>query len=301
MSGGAQGYALFEYPRSLAFECANSEEFARQFGTEKACEEFLRRGRWPRGFSCPKCAGHGRWLAEKRGYQCHRCRKFCSLIAGTILQGTRKPLKKWFDALFLVVQRGVNARTLQREIGLTYKVAWMWGHKLRSLLAALAVPEDVRPRERKHVTYEAEREQGGPTPRRPDPRVPGPCGCSRLIKRDWCWIDNNVKEPSRYELPTPVDFAKQRRIAIFAHWELLATYWGSVGEKHLRAYLDELAFRMNRARRAIAESFLEVVPGLATAEPLPYKAIVAKPALEPGDERRITIFVPPTSFGAGAR
>ncbi len=289
MSGGAQGYALFEYPRRFAWECRSSAEFARRFGTERRCEEWLRAQRWPGGFVCPKCAGGGRWCEDRRGYLCSRCRKFCSLTAGTILHGTKKPISKWFAALFLVVQRGVNARTLQREIGLTYKVAWMWGQKLRSLLAAHAVPADVRDRrEKRHRRYEAERERFGPTPRRPRAGVEGPCGCSKLVKRDWTWVDNHPRPVPYWQPPPPLDL-NPRRLDIFAHWELLATYWGSVTEKHLRGYLDELSFRMNRRWRTAAESFLTVAPELALAEPMPWKAIVAK--TEPAAEvRPVSIF-----------
>ncbi|MEZ0228331.1 MAG: transposase [Planctomycetota bacterium] len=265
---GPAGFALFDGPRLLATECGDAEAFERSFGTEDRCVEWLRSRRWPRGFMCPGCAGSGPWVAERRGYQCSRCRKFTSVTAGTILHGTQKPLRKWFEALFLVVQRGVNARTLQREIGLTYKVAWMWGHKLRSLLAAHAMPEVA--------SYEAERERGGPRARLPRAGAPGPCGCSKLVAQDWSWVDD-PKPPSRFVWTPPETVGLDpRRLDVWAHWELLATYWGSLTEKHLRSYLDELAFRSNRRKRAVAESFLAVAPELFQAGPRPWREIVAK-------------------------
>ncbi|MEZ0227781.1 MAG: transposase, partial [Planctomycetota bacterium] len=121
----------------------DSAEFHRAFDTEEACRRWWIQKRWPNGFECPRCRGGGRWDARRRGFECRRCRKFTSLTAGTRLHGTRKPLLKWFEAIFLIVQRGVNARRLQRELGFTYKVAWTWGHKLRSLLEALAVPGEL--------------------------------------------------------------------------------------------------------------------------------------------------------------
>jgi hypothetical protein len=62
-----------------------------------------------------------------------------------------------------------------------------------------------------------------------------------------------------------------------AGWELQATYVGSVTEKHLRAYLDELAFRRNRRRRALDVAFHELACSLASTPPRSYPTIVARP------------------------
>jgi transposase-like protein len=291
MSGGAQAAVFFEPIRLLAASCASSADFARSFGTEAACEAWLKARRWPRGCACPRCGRDCWWSTERRGYVCPGCRKFQSLTAGTVLEGTRKPLHKWFQALFLVVQRGVNARTLQREIGLTYKVAWTWGHKLRWLLGPHAVPAEVRPHERAHVRYDAERSWNGPRPTLPHPETPGPCGCTRLLERDWFWENEMTEEEDATRLlkkyaaghsyfklwPLALPPADApHRMDVFAHWELLATYWGSVSERHLRVYLDELAFRFNRRRRSIDESFLLVVDGFSGGGTRTYKQIVAR-------------------------
>jgi transposase-like protein len=298
MIGDPAPYSPFGYPRLFAGACRDSAVFERNFGTEERCTEWLRRNRWPRGFSCPRCGRGGRWIEERRGYLCSGCRKFCSLTAGTILQRTRKPLRKWFEALFLIVQRGVNARTLQREIGLTYKVAWLWGHKLRSLLGGHAMPAEAKDPREKNVrgrprfkTFEAERARNGPRARRPEKGVPGPCGCSRLIARDWGWIEEPEPQSRFLWVPPPsVDLVDPPRRHVLAHWELLATYWGCATEKHLRSYLDELAFRLNWRFREAAESFLAVVPELVRAEPRPYDAIVARD--EPAAETKpVSIFV----------
>ena len=56
------------------------------------------------------------------------------MTAGTIFQGTRKPLKLWFITAWEIVghKYGVNALNVQRMLGLhSYKTAWSWLHKLR--------------------------------------------------------------------------------------------------------------------------------------------------------------------------
>jgi hypothetical protein len=60
--------------------------------------------------------------------------------------------------------------------------------------------------------------------------------------------------------------------------DLLATYSGSLTEKHLCAYLDELAFRWNRRRRPPGEGFETVALALATSAPRTERTIVARPA-----------------------
>ena len=70
----------------------------------------------------------GGWL------RCRACRGETSLTAGTIFEGTRKPLRLWFLAMWFVTSQknGVSALGLQRVLGLgSYETAWTWLHKLR--------------------------------------------------------------------------------------------------------------------------------------------------------------------------
>ena len=55
----------------------------------------------------------GGWL------RCRVCRAETSLTAGTIFEGTRKPLRTWFLAMWFVTSQknGVSALGLQRELG----------------------------------------------------------------------------------------------------------------------------------------------------------------------------------------
>ena len=57
-----------------------------------------------------------------------------SVTAGTIFQGTRKPLQMWFRAMWWVTSQknGASAKGLQQSLGLgSYQTAWAWLHKLR--------------------------------------------------------------------------------------------------------------------------------------------------------------------------
>ena len=70
----------------------------------------------------------GGWL------RCRACRRETSITAGTIFEGTRKPLRTWFLAMWFVTSQknGVSALGLQRALGLgSYETSWTWLHKLR--------------------------------------------------------------------------------------------------------------------------------------------------------------------------
>jgi transposase-like protein len=109
-------------------------EFQERYGTEAACIEALARRRWPHGYVCGGC-GHDRsWrlTARPRIFECARCGQQESVTAGTVFHRTRTPLRKWFQAAWLMARdkRGVSALFLSRELGLRYETAWLMAHKL---------------------------------------------------------------------------------------------------------------------------------------------------------------------------
>ncbi len=67
-------------------------------------------------------------------FHCAGCDRQVSATAGTIFQGTRKPLRLWFRAIWHVVSQknGASAASIQQVLGLnSYQTAWTWLHKLR--------------------------------------------------------------------------------------------------------------------------------------------------------------------------
>lgn len=134
-----------EYPKTPA-------DFDALFCSEEACREYLIRLRWPEGIACPKCQGLKVWPTKRDLMMCAGCGHQISVTAGTIFQGTRKPLSLWFRAMWYVTgqKTGASALGLQRVLGLaSYRTAWTWLHKLRRAM--------VRPgRERLSGTVEAD-------------------------------------------------------------------------------------------------------------------------------------------------
>lgn len=112
-------------------------EFEERFGTEEQCEDYLRAKRWARGFVCPKCGGTKAWALRARALdECAACGHQVSLTAGTMFEGTRKPLVFWFRVIaqFVVSKSGCSAMDLHRQHGLAYRTAWTWLHKIRATM-----------------------------------------------------------------------------------------------------------------------------------------------------------------------
>jgi transposase-like protein len=127
MGEEAHPVAGVDYPRTL-------QEFEAWFGTEEGCAEYVRRLRWPAGFRCPCCGHQQAWTTARQLLHCTGCGHQTSVTAGTIFEGTRKPLRLWFQAMWYITNQksGVSALGLKRVLGLgSYQTAWAWLHKLR--------------------------------------------------------------------------------------------------------------------------------------------------------------------------
>lgn len=117
------------------------EKFVETFRDDYACAEYLTNKRWPGGFVCPSCGSRKGWRLEARPwlFECAGkgnkpgCRKQTSVIAGTVMQGTHLPLRKWFLAAYLMAthSNSISALQLQPKLGVSYKTAWLVLHKLR--------------------------------------------------------------------------------------------------------------------------------------------------------------------------
>jgi hypothetical protein len=110
-------------------------EFVQQFGTEAQCEAALQAARWPHGFVCPRCGGAARTSFVRnalRYWQCGGCELQCSLISGTLFEASKLPLTRWFLAMQLLTQskNNVAALELMRQLGVSYRTAWLMKHKI---------------------------------------------------------------------------------------------------------------------------------------------------------------------------
>jgi transposase-like protein/Zn ribbon nucleic-acid-binding protein len=263
-------------------------EFERRFTDEAACMEYLRAQRWPRGFRCPAC-GHDRgWTNHRRAVECQACGHQTSLTAGTVLHGTRQPLRLWFRAMWWVCTQktGLSAAGLKRILGLkSMQTAWTWLQKLRQAMVRL---------EREPLQGRVEVDEAWLAGEKPskgegwrsalvavavemDPGD-GEMGRIRLlditrspdrlmlgfirqevfpqatIETD-AWPGYEILAGDGYrrvrlaETDDPAHPLPQvRRIVTLVRRWLLGTHQGRVERRHLQGYLDEFVFRFNRRK-----------------------------------------------------
>ena len=117
-----------DYPKDLI-------EFMNRFPTDIECRKYLLTIRWEHGFLCTACGHNEYWTNEESSYCiCSKCRHRVSLLAGTIMQDSKLPVRIWLTAMWLFVTQkdGISAKSLQENLGLrSYKSAWSLLHKLR--------------------------------------------------------------------------------------------------------------------------------------------------------------------------
>ena len=115
-------------------------EFQQRFATEEACRAYVFASRWPEGFICPGCAARkGGGETRRHLWICTSCGRQTSVTAGTVMHGTRLPLRTWFWAAYLVstFHPGISAKQLQRQLGIgSHETAWAMLHKLRGAMIA---------------------------------------------------------------------------------------------------------------------------------------------------------------------
>ncbi len=116
-------------------------QFKSQFPDDASCLEFMFDTLHSRKCSC---GGEYRLLFRKgkdnilfpRQFQCSKCRFQISPRVNTIFEKSSTPLNLWFHAVFAFASHksGISAKTMQRELGVTYKTAWRMLDQIRKAL-----------------------------------------------------------------------------------------------------------------------------------------------------------------------
>ena len=115
-------------------------EFFERYGAEDQCAAALVAMRWPGGFRCPRCSSGAHYVVShgrRKLFQCRGCRHQTSLTAGTMMDSTKLPLRTWFLAIFLISQAktGLSALALKRQLGTSYRTAWLIHQKVMATMA----------------------------------------------------------------------------------------------------------------------------------------------------------------------
>ena len=102
-------------------------EIMERFPSQESCYEFLESIRYKDGAFCPYCASTN--VAKKKEkdkmgrWNCHDCYSSFRVTQGTLFQGTKIPLQKWFLAIVLIAnaKKSLSSCQLARDLAMNQK------------------------------------------------------------------------------------------------------------------------------------------------------------------------------------
>ncbi|MBW7475029.1 transposase [Paenibacillus oenotherae] len=280
------------------------EDFCRRFHAEEACFDILYAAKWPDGYSCPRCQSNQASLIRTRRlplYQCLNCHYQASLTTGTIMEGSRTPLNKWFRAVFLFAcpNTPINAVKLAAAIEVTYKTAWLILHKLRFAMSqsnasellggivrvnAAVYGRPYNPTIHRHkgehplLVGASINRQGEPLHIKIKQVQAEHLSCNSssvlrsgteyFIKRNVTVDADITVETKRYNLRGFQPLLRRCKEA--SNW--INTIYHGIGPKHLQAYLDEFCFKLNHSLQQ-ESAFHKLFQLFATTETITYAAL----------------------------
>lgn len=108
-------------------------DFYNAFPTETSCITYLEAKRWGNKVISPFDSSSKVYRRSDGNYRCKNTGKNFNVRIGTIFEGTKLPLRKWFMAIYLMCnhKKGTSAAQLAKDIGVTEKTAWFLFHKIR--------------------------------------------------------------------------------------------------------------------------------------------------------------------------
>jgi len=116
--------------------------------TEAAAYEYLEFLRWHGQPICPHCDSERCYLlnstritstgkaSARRLWKCGACRKQFSVLTGTVMHGSKIPIRTWVLVMFEMTsnKNGIAAREIERRYDLTPKSAWFLLHRIREAM-----------------------------------------------------------------------------------------------------------------------------------------------------------------------
>lgn len=110
-------------------------EVVEDFSDEKQNLIYTEKHRWPDGIKCPHCwSEHVYRFKDEVRFKCKACRAHFNAKTGTMFEGTKLPLRKWYIALWLdtVGAKGISSYELARQIKVTQTTAWLMLTNIRA-------------------------------------------------------------------------------------------------------------------------------------------------------------------------
>ena len=108
-----------------------------RYNCDDKCRDTLEMLRWPGGVCCTRCGDTNVYELEKHDrWRCRGCNYQFTVTSGTIMHDSHLPLRKWFLAIYLMVEsrKGMSANQLKRTLGVQYRTAWHLCHRIREAM-----------------------------------------------------------------------------------------------------------------------------------------------------------------------
>ncbi|MNW43772.1 Transposase zinc-ribbon domain protein [compost metagenome] len=274
-----------------------------RYNREQDCMEALIAMKWPNGFVCPRCAyTRCSQLTSRRIplFECGKCAHQTSALVGTIFEGTRLPLLKWFQALELfLLPDGISAMRLHQVIRVTYKTAWLMLHKIRHAVGEFDAREllsgDVKVNSDTYG-YDPSRcklfqphasaviagctvtESGEPEQVKIQ-LIPHKRGRENRATRHelTAFINDHVdaRISEVHSFPLAFQLYSPLRKVVREAWVSLKSTYIALGPKHLQAYLNEYTLRRRLYLLGAREAMHEKLLCLCVAIPaIPYSQLI---------------------------
>lgn len=160
---GKVGQAASDAVKAIPRACAD----------ELAAIEFLEAQRWPDHPECPHCCSEDVYQMKSRDgsrnkrylWRCKSCKRQYTVRVGTVFEDSAIPLRHWCYAFWRACssKKGVSAKEIQRQTGLSYKSSLFLLHRIRYAMA-----DDMKTPEPMTGTVEVDETYIGGKPRPKD-------------------------------------------------------------------------------------------------------------------------------------
>ncbi len=286
------------------------QSFCLVSSNEQACIQKFQQVRWPNGFRCPHCGGSDAYEIRTRRlplYECKTCGVQTSLTAGTILEGSRTPIRLWLLALYLHAgAKGISAVRLASIIGTTYKTAWLICHKIRYAMSQADKNNLLNGLVR--INFAQYGRPYNPTVFRHPQEQPLLIGASMNVQGVFTYIKikQAVEECSYPHLTCPLNkhpflkkhvspeateviavtlkYSRDRNIRLLQICQTASNWinytFSGIGPKHLQAYMDQFCFQYNWAAQGLSP-FPMLMQMSSSASVITYPELIRKPNILP--------------------
>lgn len=105
-----------------------------KFPTQEVCIKYLEQIRWDNEPISPFDEDSIVYKCKGGKYRCKNTGKYFNVCTGTMFEGTKIGLQKWFVAIWLITshKKGITSVQLSKDIGVTQKTAWFLLQRIRA-------------------------------------------------------------------------------------------------------------------------------------------------------------------------